>query len=101
MEKDIKMIGEAIAHFRKALGYTQGTLADVCGLSINTIQKVEKGTTDPSLLVRTKISEALGVPFKFIQVFVNEDLCLKGDDLTIVKTADGYFKDLIEEKYLG
>ena len=40
-------IGNKISHFRNLNGFSQEVLADKSGLNIRTIQRIEKGETDP------------------------------------------------------
>ena len=54
-------IAKKIIHFRKLKGITQETLAEVTGLNVRTIQRIESGEVDPRLYTLKSIAEALGV----------------------------------------
>lgn len=54
-------IGESIKARRKVLGITQRTLAELAGVGINTLTRIEKGLGNPSLEVLLKIAETLGL----------------------------------------
>ncbi len=57
----VKHIGEAIKARRKELGITQPLLAELAGVSVNTLYKFERGQGNPSLEVVYKIAEVLGM----------------------------------------
>jgi y4mF family transcriptional regulator len=57
-------VGQAIRDRRKELGITQPHLAEVAGVSTNTLYKLEKGQGNPTLDVLTKLAEVLGMEFK-------------------------------------
>jgi transcriptional regulator with XRE-family HTH domain len=61
---EIKSIGESISIRRKELRITQRDLADLAGISINTLYKLERGQGNPSLDVLTKIATVLGMQLK-------------------------------------
>ncbi|MFM0298702.1 helix-turn-helix transcriptional regulator [Paraburkholderia sediminicola] len=44
-----KRIGAAIAHFRKAAGYTQIRVADALGLEKETVSRIETGVISPTI----------------------------------------------------
>ena len=54
-------IAKKIIHFRKLKGITQETLAEVTGLNVRTIQRIESGEVDPRLYTLKSIAEALDV----------------------------------------
>jgi len=60
----VKRIGEAIKARRKELGITQPHLAELAGVSVNTLYKFERGQGNPSLEVVYKITEVLGLDIK-------------------------------------
>ncbi len=60
----VKAIGESIRQRRKELGITQPDLADLAGISINTLYKLERGQGNPSLDVIQKITTVLGMQLK-------------------------------------
>jgi transcriptional regulator with XRE-family HTH domain len=57
----VKDLGEAIKSRRKELDVTQPHLAELAQISINTLYKLEKGRSNPSLEVIHKLSEVLGM----------------------------------------
>ena len=57
-------VGQAIRDRRKELGITQPHLAEVAGVSTNTLYKLEKGQGNPTLDVLTKLAEVLGMELK-------------------------------------
>jgi y4mF family transcriptional regulator len=57
-------IGQAIRDRRKELGITQPHLAEVAGVSTNTLYKLEKGQGNPTLEVLTKLADVLGMELK-------------------------------------
>ena len=60
----VQVIGEAIKNRRKQLGITQPQLAEIAGISTNTLYKLERGQGNPSLDVLYKITEVLGMELK-------------------------------------
>ncbi len=57
-------IGERIREQRKVLRVTQHDLAEMAGISVNTLYKIERGQANPTVLVLNKIAEILGMEFK-------------------------------------
>jgi len=57
-------VGQAIRVRRKELGITQPHLAEVAGVSTNTLYKLEKGHGNPTLDVLNKLAEVLGLELK-------------------------------------
>jgi y4mF family transcriptional regulator len=57
-------IGQAIRDRRKELGITQPHLAELAGISTNTLYKLEKGQGNPTLDVLTKLAHVLGLELK-------------------------------------
>ncbi len=62
----MKKIGEEIRLRRKLLKIDQKTLAELAGVSINTLTKIERGESNPSVNVLTKILNTLGMDIKII-----------------------------------
>ena len=54
-------IGEQIRFRRKELMITQPDLADIAGISINTLSKIERGQANPTIEVLGKILVVLGL----------------------------------------
>ncbi len=57
----VQEIGAAIKARRKALGLTQPHLAELAEISTNTLYKIERGQTNPTLEILEKIFEVLGL----------------------------------------
>lgn len=55
------MIGNNIRNRRKSLKVTQGELADLAGISINTLYKIEREQSNPTLAILNKIASVLGM----------------------------------------
>ena len=62
----MKKIGEEIRLRRKLLKIDQKTLAELAGVSINTLTKIERGESNPSINVLKKILDTLGMDIKII-----------------------------------
>jgi uncharacterized Tic20 family protein len=58
---DKTAIAKKIVHFRKLRGITQESLAEVTGLNVRTIQRIESGDVDPRLYTLKSIADALDV----------------------------------------
>lgn len=54
-------IGEQIRLRRKELMITQPDLADIAGISVNTLYKIERGQANPTIEVLGKILYVLGL----------------------------------------
>ena len=72
------MIGTSIKSRRKALRVTQSQLADLAGISVNTLYKIERGQANPTLEILTKIADTLGM-----------EVCLRVRDLEKLNDAAG------------
>ncbi|MEX2234644.1 MAG: helix-turn-helix domain-containing protein [Cyclobacteriaceae bacterium] len=57
-------VGESIRDRRKELGITQPHLAELAGVSTNTLYKLEKGQGNPTLDILNKLAEVLGMELK-------------------------------------
>ena len=57
-------LGETIKLRRKELGITQPHLAELAGISLNTLYKLERGQSNPSLEVLNKLGEVMGMEIK-------------------------------------
>lgn len=55
------IIGNSIKERRKALRVTQPQLAELAGISVNTLYKIERGQANPTLDTLTKIATILGM----------------------------------------
>ncbi len=65
-------LGQTIKSRRKELGITQSHLAELAGVSPNTLYKLERGQINPSLGVLNKILKVLGLELK-LEVKSNPD----------------------------
>jgi len=54
-------IGNTIKERRKMLSITQRELAEIAGVGINTLTKIERGKANPSLEILSRILDALGL----------------------------------------
>jgi len=59
-----KEIGKQIKERRKVLRITQPDLAEMAGISINTLYKIERGQANPTIQIVNKIAEILGMEIK-------------------------------------
>jgi y4mF family transcriptional regulator len=57
-------LGETIRNRRKELRITQPHLAELAGISTNTLYKLERGQGNPTLEVLNKLAEVLGLELK-------------------------------------
>lgn len=55
------MIGKSIKKRRKGLRVTQTQLAELAEISVNTLYKIEREQTNPTLETLTKIADVLGM----------------------------------------
>ncbi len=60
----VELIGKQVKERRKVLGITQPHLAELADISVNTLYKLERGQTNPTLEVLEKISHVLGLEIK-------------------------------------
>lgn len=63
---DFNEIGHIIKERRKYLQVDQSTLADLAGISINTLVSLERGTGNPRLDTILKIADTLGLQLKML-----------------------------------
>jgi y4mF family transcriptional regulator len=54
-------IGKALKERRQSLKITQPRLAELAGVSVNTLYKLERGQSNPTIEVVSKIAEVLGM----------------------------------------
>jgi transcriptional regulator with XRE-family HTH domain len=54
-------IGKRIAYLRRRAGHTQQELAEATGVSVETVSRMERGATFPSVSRLCQVAEALGV----------------------------------------
>ncbi len=61
---EISSLGKVIMERRKDLGITQARLAELADVNINTLYKLERGQTNPTLEVLVRIADILGMELK-------------------------------------
>lgn len=61
-----KLLGSHIARIRKERGLTQADLAELIEVTVETISRLERGVSIPSLKTVENISNALNIPLKDI-----------------------------------
>ncbi|MCK5170969.1 MAG: helix-turn-helix transcriptional regulator [Bacteroidales bacterium] len=54
-------LGESIKERRNTLRITQPNLAEMAGISVNTLYKIERGQANPTIKVLNKIADVLGM----------------------------------------
>ena len=59
-----KEIGKQIKERRKVLRITQPDLAEMAGISINTLYKIEWGQANPTIQMVNKIADIIGMEIK-------------------------------------
>jgi transcriptional regulator with XRE-family HTH domain len=57
----VKNLGEIIKSRRKELNITQPHLAELANVSVNTLYKLERGQSNPTVDVLTKLADVLGM----------------------------------------
>ncbi|HMF72737.1 MAG TPA: helix-turn-helix domain-containing protein [Flavitalea sp.] len=60
----VNELGKAIRQRRKALKITQPHLAELAGVSVNSLYKIERGEANPTLDLIEKIAGVLGLEIK-------------------------------------
>jgi len=60
----VNSLGQVIKKRRKELKITQPHLAELAGISTNTLYKLERGLGNPSLDVLNKLADVLGMKLK-------------------------------------
>lgn len=60
----VHRVGKIIRERRKALRITQPDLAELAGISVNSLYKIEIGEANPTLGIIGKIVEVLGLEIK-------------------------------------
>jgi len=60
----VEAVGKVIRQRRKALKITQSHLAELAGISVNSLYKIERGEANPTLELIEKIAEVLGLEVK-------------------------------------
>ncbi len=65
-KKKMENIGQKIKELRLLKGLTQEELAELTGLSVRTIQRIESGEVDPRTYTLNALAEALGVDLEVL-----------------------------------
>jgi y4mF family transcriptional regulator len=60
----VRDVGVAMKKRRKALKITQPHLAELAGISVNSLYKIERGEANPTLDLVEKIMDVLGLEIK-------------------------------------
>ncbi len=60
----VETLGRTIQQRRKALRITQPNLAELAGISVNSLYKIERGGSNPTLEMIEKIARVLGLEVK-------------------------------------
>lgn len=66
MEK--QLFGKKLLEIRKAKGLTQEEVAEKCGITTRTIQRIESGLVEPRAYTIKTISETIGFEFLSLQI---------------------------------
>lgn len=69
------IIGEQIRLRRKELMITQPDLADIAGISVNTLYKIERGQANPTIEILSKILNVLGLEITVGVKQLNDKRC--------------------------
>ena len=59
--KIMNSIGSVIRERRKLLGINQRTLAELSGVGVNVVTRIERGESNTSIIVLEKVLETLGM----------------------------------------
>jgi len=62
----VESIGITIKNRRKELGITQPVLAEIAEVSTNTIYKIERGLTNPTIDIIEKLLKVLGLELQIV-----------------------------------
>lgn len=60
----ITTLGKTIKDRRTGLGITQQQVADLAGVSVNTLYQLERGQSNPTVEVLAKVADVLGMELK-------------------------------------
>lgn len=78
-------LGEKIRYYRTAMGITQPVLAQLSGINLSTIKKLETDIMNPKPNMLFKLSEALNVS---INVFLDFDIKTLSDVISLITKMD-------------
>lgn len=74
------MFNQCLRSCRMKRKHTQQKMADLLGITLNSYQKYEQGTREPSLEMLVRLADILQVPTDY----------LLGRDLSLLKSFDGF-----------
>ena len=60
----VQEVGKVLQKRRRELKITQPDLANLAGISVNTLYKLERGKANPTLEILEKLLEVLGLELK-------------------------------------
>ncbi|MBI4449659.1 helix-turn-helix transcriptional regulator [Candidatus Uhrbacteria bacterium] len=80
-------LGAALSAARKANGVSQERLAERVGLSMNHVGAIERGETNPTVLVLVRIAEALGISLASLIAAIEGET---SDKRAVIAELDGY-----------
>ena len=89
--------GAKLFEVRKAKGFTQEEVAENCGITVRTIQRIESGVVEPRVFTIKTISETLGFDFFDNSGTGNEDIGSQNSELK-KPTILWYVQDLFNLK---
>lgn len=95
------LLGRRIAEARRAHGWSQSQLAERVGVTLETISRLERGATMPSITRISKIAEVLGVSLSTLarDGAVHDKTAIMRDIEDLLRpcsaTTLGYVRDLI------
>ena len=62
----LRGIGDTIHERRQALRITQPMLAELAGISVDTLYRIEKGDANPTILLMDKLASVLGLELSLV-----------------------------------
>jgi transcriptional regulator with XRE-family HTH domain len=86
-----KNISNNLKLIRKGKGLTLEDLAGISGVSKSMLGEIERGGTNPTILVLWKIAEGLKIPLtKLIEDEIEEPLIVRKDQLKLISNDAGF-----------
>jgi len=95
-------LGIVIREVRKQKGLTQTELSDRTGISVRTIQRIEKDAVEPSIYSLKVISEVLEVDFlkiksKYSMTFISEILGININDIAMTTQDKVHIEERLQK----
>ena len=95
-------LGIVIKEVRKQKGYTQVDLSDLTGISVRTIQRIEKDAVEPSIYSLKVISKVLEVDLlkiksKYSMTFISELLGIDLNDETMTTRDNVHIEERLQK----